>query len=53
MSFIASLVFSIVPLVASLSPGTRTIILTVAISSIAALAFPVSEEELRHEQEGE
>lgn len=52
-SFIASLVFSIAPFVASLSPGTRTIILTVTISSIVALLFPVSDEELKHEQEGD
>lgn len=53
VSFLASLVFSVAPFVATLSAGTRTIILTVAISSIAALLFPVSDEELRHEQEGD
>lgn len=53
VSFLASLVFSVAPFVATLSPGTRTIILTVVISSIAALVFPVSDEGLRHEQEGD
>lgn len=53
VSFVASLVFSVAPFVATLSPGTRTIILTVAISSIVALVFPVSDEELMHEQQGD
>ncbi len=49
ISFAASLVFSVAPAFAQLSAGTRTIILTVAISSVAALLFPVSDDELRHE----
>lgn len=53
VSFIASLVFTVAPLFAELSAGTRTIILTVAISSTAALLFPVTDEELKHEQEGD
>ena len=48
VSFLASLVFTVAPAFASISAGTRTIILTVAISSLAALLFPVSDEELRH-----
>lgn len=53
VSFLASLVFTVAPLFASLSAGTRTIILTVVISSAAALFFPVTDEELKHEQEGD
>ena len=49
VSFAASLVFSVAPIFASWSTGTRTIVLTVAISSIAALLFPVSDEELGQE----
>lgn len=48
VSFAASLIFSVAPFFAGLSAGTRTIILTVAISSVAALLFPVSDEELEH-----
>ena len=46
LSFIASLVFSVAPVFAPFSTGTRTIILTVAISSLAALLFPVSDNQL-------
>lgn len=53
VSFLASLVFTVAPLFAALSAGTRTIILTVVISSAAALLFPVTDEELKHEQEGD
>lgn len=45
-SFIASYVASyLIPLTASWSGGTRTIVLTVLISAIAALAWPVTDEE--------
>ena len=52
------LLCSILPLVSTLSEGTRTIILTVVIASAAALAFPVKDdpvttaekEETGHEQ---
>lgn len=50
VSFAASLLFTILPLVSGWSAGTRTILLTVTISSIAALLFPVSDDEL--DQEG-
>ena len=43
ISFAASFVCSKLPLVSSLSSGTRTIILTVLISSIVALVKPISE----------
>ena len=49
VSFAASLVFSLLPMLAALSAGTRTIILTVAISSLAALFFPVSDDQLEQE----
>lgn len=47
--FLASLVFSVAPGLSELSAGTRTIILTVAISSVAAALFPVSDEQLDQE----
>ena len=42
-SFAASLLFAVTPLFAAWSAGTRTIVLTVAISSVAALLFPVGD----------
>lgn len=45
ISFAASLASTCLPLISQLSDGTRTIILTVLISGIAAALFPVSEEE--------
>ena len=48
VGFAASLIFSVAPLLASLSAGTRTIILTVGISSVAALLFPVSDDQLEN-----
>ena len=53
VSFLASLAFTVAPFVSDLTAGTRTIILTVAISALAALLFPVSDEELSHEQGGD
>ncbi len=45
VSFLASFAAANLPLVSQLSSGTRTIILTVAISAVAAALFPVREEE--------
>ena len=45
VSFAASFAFSVLPLFAGLSEGTRTLILTVAISGTAAALFPVKETE--------
>ena len=45
ISFAASFAAAYLPLLSQLSGGTRTIILTVLISAIAAILFPVSEEE--------
>ena len=45
VSFAASYAASVIPAFASLSDGTRTIILTVAISAAAAILFPVKSEE--------
>ena len=42
-SFAASLAFELAPYVSSLDSGTRIIILTVAISAVAALVFPVAD----------
>lgn len=50
ISMAASLAFSKIPLFAAMSSGMRVIILTVVISLIAALLFPVKDEE---EQENE
>lgn len=47
-SFAASLAFAVAPVLSALSAGTRTIVLTVAISSAAALLFPVSDKDLLH-----
>lgn len=44
ISFIASFCFAKLPLISKLSGGTRTIILTVVISAIAAIFFPVKQE---------
>ncbi|MBR6802175.1 MAG: AzlC family ABC transporter permease [Eubacteriaceae bacterium] len=44
ISFVTSYLAGIIPFVRELSEGTRTIILTVAISSLAAYLFPVKEE---------
>ena len=41
VSFALSAAFEFAPVVSQLSSGTRTIILTVAISSVAAILFPV------------
>ena len=43
LAFAASFAFSVLPVVSSLSEGTRTIILTVLISAGGALFFPVSQ----------
>ncbi|MDO5423779.1 MAG: AzlC family ABC transporter permease [Eubacteriales bacterium] len=45
LSMAASFAFTKLPLVSSLSSGTRTIILTVLIAGGAAILFPVKEEE--------
>ena len=45
ISMAASFFFSRQPLLAQISPGIRTIILTVVIAGIAAVLFPVKEEE--------
>ncbi len=45
ISFAASFAATYLPLISRLSDGTRTIILTVLISAIAAILFPVNEEE--------
>ena len=44
-SFAAALAFDLIPLLAKISAGTRTILLTVAISAAAAALFPVKEAE--------
>ena len=44
VSFVLSFLASIVPLISSISEGTRTTILTVAISSLAAVLFPIKDE---------
>ena len=45
ISFACSFAFSVLPVVRELSAGMQTIILTVAISAIAALLFPVKAEQ--------
>ena len=45
ISMLASCAFAYLPVVSAISPGTRVIILTVAISAAAAYLFPVKEED--------
>ena len=45
LSMAASFVFSLVPVLARISSGTQTIILTVVIAAAAAILFPVPEQE--------
>lgn len=45
VSFAASYASAILPMLSALSDGTRTIILTVALSALAAILFPVKQEE--------
>ena len=45
LSFAASLLASVWPVLADVSPGVRTIVLTVVISLAAAVLFPVRDEE--------
>lgn len=51
ISFLASFAGGFVPLFKDLSEGTRTIILTVIISAVAALLFPVPEEDSTQDTE--
>lgn len=44
-AFAASFAFEKLPMIATLSSGTRTIIITVILAAIAALLFPVDDEE--------
>ncbi|MBR4424722.1 MAG: AzlC family ABC transporter permease [Oscillospiraceae bacterium] len=44
LSFAASLAFTVLPLFSGLSAGTRTLLLTVVISGLAAACFPVKED---------
>ncbi|TJX13478.1 AzlC family ABC transporter permease [Tissierella creatinini] len=50
ISFAASFAFSWLPVISTLSSGTRTIILTVAISALVSILFP---KELRRETQNE
>ena len=45
ISMAASFAFSVLPVISSVSAGTRVIILTVVISAVAALLFPVKDNE--------
>ena len=49
ISMAASFLFTKLPVLSSLSAGMRTIILTVAIAGIAAILFPIKEEEPANE----
>ena len=49
LSFALSLACRFLPWVSSLSDGTRTILLTVAVASAAAILFPVQTEEASHD----
>lgn len=45
LSFACSFAFSVLPLVSALSEGVRTIILTIALSALGAILFPVRDKE--------
>lgn len=49
LSFVASYASTLLPYISTLSDGTRTILLTVLISAIAALLFPIKQEEDNHD----
>lgn len=49
ISMVLSFAFTKLPLIADLSAGTRTILLTVLIAGAAAVFFPINEEEHTHE----
>lgn len=51
ISMLASLIFSIAPVISGISSGFRIIILTVIIAGAAAALFPVQEEETSKENE--
>ncbi|MBO4319374.1 MAG: branched-chain amino acid ABC transporter permease, partial [Treponema sp.] len=53
ISFAASYASTIIPWIKNLSSGTRTIILTVVISSIVALIKPVSDQDTPSAEEGD
>ena len=48
ISMLASLGMAKLPVVSGISSGMRTIILTVVIAGIAAVLFPIHEEEEQH-----
>jgi len=50
ISFITSYLFTVLPVVKNLSSGTRTIILTIAISAIVAIIKPVKDDENTQEE---
>jgi predicted branched-subunit amino acid permease len=51
ISFAASYAANSLPVISNLSSGTRTIILTVIISAVAALLFPVKQDERENEHD--
>ncbi len=51
ISMVLSFVFKILPVISGISEGMRVIILTVAISLLAAILFPVDDEENRKDGE--
>ena len=51
ISFALSFVCNYLPGISALSEGTRTIVLTVAISSAAAVLFPVNQDEQEAEHD--
>ncbi|MGY3725496.1 Predicted branched-chain amino acid permease (azaleucine resistance) [Granulicatella balaenopterae] len=52
-SFVVSLVTTKWTMLASMSPGTRTVILTIILSVLAALLLPLNEEERKQEEAGD
>lgn len=49
-SFVLSLACAYLPLVSTLTEGTRIIILTVVISTVAAILFPVKDKEVAEDE---
>lgn len=50
ISMVSSCLFDITPIIKSISPGIKIVVLTVAITSIAAYLFPIKNEENKNDQ---
>ena len=51
ISFVASYIANYLPYVCNLSDATRIILLTVILASVAAILFPIKQEEKAHNEQ--